>query len=601
MSGYDTHSLPERNAVPNEYRWNLEKLFPDDASWEKGLEEYRARSGEVGKFKGTLGRSAADLFACLDFMNELEKLDERLGSYGHLRTAEDAGNSSHQDRFARYMSVASKVQATASYQTPEIQAIPDEKIAAFLKDPILEPYVIPLSKILRFKPHVLTENEEKIMALQIEANQTAQKTFTALTDVDFDFGTIDTPEGPKPLSHAAFSSFLQSHDRELRKKAYFQFYEQFEKHKNSIASLYAGSVHLDIYRARARNHPSARAMALFPDKVPETVYDNLVGTVNANLEVLHRYYALKRKALGLDTLRHYDVYVPIVKDVTVRHTYEQAVEVIHEALAPLGDEYRDTLRDGLLGRWVDRYENKGKRSGAFSAGSYFGDPHILMNYKDDNVNHVFTLAHEGGHSMHSWYSVRNNPFQYYNYTIFEAEVASTFNEEFIADYLFDRAAGDSMKAYLIGKQVDDMIGTLFRQTMFAEFEHVTHSMVEEGKSLTVESLRAEYRKLQEKYFGSEMALEECSDLEGLRIPHFYRAFYVYKYATGMSAAIALARTVKDGGESDRERYLGFLKSGGSKYPLESLEIAGVDMSRAEPVQAAIDKFGGLVGELEGLL
>lgn len=296
-------------------------------------------------------------------------------------------------------------------------------------------------------------------------------------------------------------------------------------------------------------------------------------------------------------MRLYDVYVPIIKDIKVHNTYEEAVEIIVKALSPLGEDYCRTLKEGLLGGWVDKYENKGKRSGAFSAGSYVGDPYILMNYKEDVLRAVFTLAHEGGHSMHSWYSVNNNPFQNYDYTIFEAEVASTFNEQLIAKYLIDNAENSDMKKFLINKQIDDIIATIFRQTMFAEFELITHTMAEEGVPLTVDSLRAEYRKLLEKYFGSNVELEELSDLEGLRIPHFYRAFYVYKYATGLSAAFALSEKVLTGGEREREDYLSFLKSGGSKFPLDSLKLAGVDMSSPEPVQDAMKKFESLVNEL----
>ncbi len=595
------NAIPQRGEVDDRFKWNLSGLFSSEAEWEQARTELEGLLPGIESFKGRLGRSAGDLRTALDYMNRVGILGERLGSYAHLRLSEDAGDSRNQERFARYLALAARVEALASYQAPEIQAIPEEAIEGFLRDEVLSDHVISLRKVLRFKPHVLSEREERLLAMQTETNQTASKAVSALTDVDLDFGQVDTPEGPRPLSQSTYSSFLINPDRAVRERAYFHFYGAFERHRNTLAALYAGSVQLDIYRARIRSYPSARAAALFPDKVPEEVYDNLIATNGTNLDALHANYELRRRALGVENLRLFDVYVPLVKDIRVTHTYEEAVDLVIPALAPLGREYCETLRSGLTGGWVDRYENKGKRSGAFSAGSFTGDPYILLNYKEDVLRDVFTMAHEGGHSMHSWYSVRNNPFQHYSYTIFEAEVASTFNEELLAVYLYQHAESDAMRAYLIGKQVDDIIATIFRQTMFAEFEQVTHAMVESGGALTVDSLRSEYGKLLRKYFGPAVAIEEASDLEGLRIPHFYRAFYVYKYATGMAASIALSRRVLAGGAAEREAYLSFLKSGGSRYPLESLALAGVDMASPQPVQAALDTFRELVARLEGLL
>jgi oligoendopeptidase F len=391
---------------------------------------------------------------------------------------------------------------------------------------------------------------------------------------------------------------MENPDRELRRRAYAAFYGRFDAHKTTLASLYAGSVKQDVIRARVRNFPSARAAALFPDNVDEAVYDNLIAAVGRNLAPLHRYYSLRKRVLKLPELRHYDVYAPLVPKAVRRTGWNEAVDLVTAALVPLGDEYVETLRAGLLGRWADRYENKGKRSGAFSAGSYSGEPYILMNYKDDAVRDVFTLAHEGGHSMHSWYSARSNPFMQYSYTFFEAEVASTFNEELLFRHLKQNSAEEDLKLYLVNKRADDLLATLYRQTMFAEFEHITHKLEEGGTPLTVEVLRAEYRKLQKKYFGPGMVPEPESDLEGLRIPHFYRAFYVYKYATGVSAALALAERVLAGGPREREDYFSFLKSGGSRFPIYSLKLAGVDMSSPAPVEAACAVFARLVDELE---
>ncbi|MDD5076565.1 MAG: oligoendopeptidase F, partial [Sphaerochaetaceae bacterium] len=429
----------------------------------------------------------------------------------------------------------------------------------------------------------------------------AQNTFGALTNVDFDFGTITTLDGEMPLTQSTFSSFMQNRNRELRKKAYVQFYDVYDKHKNAIASLYEASVKQDIFLSKVRNYSDSRSMFLFPDRVDPSVYDNLIASVHEAFPLLHRYYDIRRKMLGLDKLAHYDVYVPLVEGVEVHHGYEEAVNIIVEALAPLRSQYVQIIKTGLTEeRWVDRYENKGKRAGAFSSGGYGGKPYILMNYKEDVLRDVFTLAHEGGHSMHSYFSARNNPYASYDYTIFEAEVASTFNEHLLADYLLKKADSTDMKAFILNKQLDDIVATLFRQTMFAEFEKLVHEQVESGEPITVDSLRKTYRGLLESYFGPEVELLEESDLEGLRIPHFYRAFYVYKYATGISASMALAEKVMRGDASDRDRYLEFLKSGGSTYPIDSLRKAGVDMSKPEPVRLATKRFGDLLDRFEQL-
>ena len=593
-------AIPERSQIATADQWDLAKLFPAEDAWEQGIKDYQAMLPRIAAFRGTLAESAANLRACLEFLNELEMLDERVGYYAMLRTSEDAGDSDNQGRSARYLNVVSRAEAEKSYIAPEIQAIPDAVIEQFLADESLAEFAISLRKLLRFKPHVLPAEQERLLALQIEANQTARKAFAALTDVDLDFGSVDTPDGPVPLSQSSWSQLMIHPDRDLRRRAYLQFYGHFEQHRNTLAALFGGSVQLDIYRARVRGYPSAREAALFPDRVDAAVYDNLIAAVHDNLAQLHTYYTLRKRILALDELRHYDVYVPLTSDVRVRHSYDEAVEVVIAALAPLGDDYCATLRAGLRSGWVDRYENKGKRSGAFSAGSFVGDPYILMNYKEDVLRDVFTLAHEAGHSMHSWNSVRHNPIQHYSYSIFEAEVASTFNEQLLFHYLMERADSREMKAYLVGKQADDIIATVYRQTMFAEFEHLTHRMAEQGEPLTVDSLRATYRQLLERYFGAEMVLEEVSDLEGLRIPHFYNAFYVYKYATGLAAAVALAERVLDSGADARDRYMAFLRSGGSRYPLQSLQLAGVDMSSPAPVEQALRVFGTLVRQLEQL-
>ena len=596
-----TETIPNRSEVSPEHCWNLSGLFESNALWEEGLVTLEKMTGEIERFRGKLGESAETLRECLDFNMELGLLGERLGSYAQLRTAQDGGNSEEQGRFSRYMNVAVRLEAAMSYQVPEMQQIPDDTMNGYLETDNLAEYKIYLSRILRFKPHILSEKEERLLTMQAEFSRTSRSVFSALTNVDMEFGQIETPDGKRPLTQSTYNSYIIHPERDVRRQAYLGLLKEFEGHKHSLAGLYSGSVQLDTYRSEVRNHPSAIEAALFSDDVPIGVYDNLIDSVHNHLDVLQAYYEIRRKTLGLDELRLYDVHVPLISNVTRHHTYEQAVELIAKALQPLGDEYTAVLEEGLLGGWVDRYENKGKRSGAFSAGSYGGDPYILINYKDDTFDDVFTLAHEAGHSMHSWYSVANNPFQHYDYTIFVAEVASTFNEQLLTHYLLESTDDDRFRAYLINKQIDGAIGTIFRQTMFAEFEKITHEMAESNQPLTIDALRSEYRKLLEIYFGSKVRLEDASDMEGLRIPHFYRAFYVYKYATGLSAAIALSQRVLKGGGKELNQYMSFLKSGGSKYPLEQLRDAGVDMATPEPVNSAMAAFKSNVEQLEKLL
>ena len=598
-------SIPLRSEGRAEDKWDLSKLFRNDDEWNTGLAAFEKEAGKIPSYRGTLGKSAESLAAWFIYIRDLGILEERLGYYSDLRQTEDEGDSAARTMTGRFTMASAKANAASSWADPEIMAIPEADMNKFLSSPLLDEYRIYLRKLLRFKKYTLSDREERIMALHAEGEGACHDAFSVLTNVDLDFGVMETPEGKRPLSQSTWSVFMENPDRELRKKAYMTFYGHFNAHRNTIAALYAGQVKQDVIGARIRGYSSARAQALYRDDVSESVYDNLIATIGRNLGPLHRYYGLRKKALKLTELRHYDVYAPLVSTIKKTTTWNEAVDIISTALAPLGDEYVSTLRSGLLGRWADRYENKGKRSGAFSAGSFSGDPYILMNYKDDSIRDVFTLAHEGGHSMHSWYSSANNPYMHYHYTIFEAEVASTFNEELLFRYFMKNSGSSNnaadLRLYVVNKRVDEILATLYRQTMFAEFEKRSQELEEQGSPLTVDILRGEYRKLLEKYFGADMVLENESDLEGLRIPHFYRAFYVYKYATGVSASLALAEKVLSGGEKERQDYFSFLKSGGSRFPIESLKLAGVDMSTPAPVEAACNAFGKLVDELEKLL
>jgi oligoendopeptidase F len=417
------------------------------------------------------------------------------------------------------------------------------------------------------------------------------------------FGSLKDETGTDTaLSQSTFSSFLVKRDRSLRKDAFHQFYAEFKAHQYTLASTLASSIRTDVFHARARHYSSAREAALFRDDVPVAVYDTLISTVRSRLPALFRYYALRKKVLQLDEIHAYDTAVPMVSKIQTRVSFDDAIEKVLSALTPLGEEYCRVLSEGMReGRWCDRYENKGKRSGAFSSSSYQAPPYILMNYKEDVFADVYTLAHEIGHSMHSWYACRNQPFQTYDYPIFLAEVASTFNEELLTHHLLEQTTDPAMRAYLINRQIDDIRGTVYRQTMFAEFEKVAHAMEEQGDALTLDGFRQIYRVLLQDYFGRDFSLDAELDLECLRIPHFYSAFYVYKYATGMSAAVALAHGVLSGERGAVERYLGFLKSGGAEFPLPTLRKAGVDMTQPEPIVQTLDLFERRVEELEALL
>jgi oligoendopeptidase F len=439
--------------------------------------------------------------------------------------------------------------------------------------------------------------------MQGQMSEASNQIFRQLNDADLKWPTMKNEKGQRvELGHSSFSAFLHSPSRAVRKNAFHTYYTQYTAHQHSLAAALNGSVQRDVYYAKARNYKSARESALFADNVPLSVYDNLIGSVHANLPALYRYYDLRKRAMKLKEIHQYDTYVPILSNQEKRHSWDQAVRVVIDALQPLGDEYCRTLTAGLTSeRWSDRYPNAGKQSGAFSYGTFDGAPYLMMNFQPTVLDHVFTLAHEAGHSMHSWYSARNQPFQYYGYTIFVAEVASTFNEMLLAEHLMKKARTKQERAYLINRQLDGIRGTILRQTMFAEFEKVTHALVEGGEPLTVDTLRKEYRKLLELYFGPDFAIDPELELECLRIPHFYRAFYVYKYATGLSAAIALSQRVLNGTNGELEAYLRFLKGGCSKWPLDLLRDAGVDMESPEPVNTALAYFDRLVGELDELL
>lgn len=596
-------TIPARKDIPESDKWDLSSIYKSNEEWEENLKVLPSLTEKVVQYKGRLGESSDVLLEALKALEEAELRMETVYHYASLQHEADEDDSSATDRDGRAMMAYTRMMSDLSFIDPEIQSVDETKLRKWISLPEFKDYKIYIEKLLHFKKYILSEKEERILSLQMQPAQTPYNAFSVLSNVDMNktFGTVNVCGEERPLTETTWSVFMENQDRKVREEAYKKFYKKFEEHQNTIAALYAGNVNQDVFLMRARGYSSSLEMALFGNKVPVSVYHNLIDCVHKNLVPLHEYYALRKKVLGVDELRHYDVYVPLVKSVETKTSYDEAVEICRKALSPLGTEYTDRLCDGLKNGWVDRYENVGKRSGAFSSGSYIGNPYILLNYKDDVIRDVFTMAHEGGHSMHSWYSVHNNPFMCYDYTIFEAEVASTFNEELVFEYLLKNAETKEMRAYLLSMRAGDILATLYRQTMFAEFELKAHELVEGGTPLTAELLRKTYRELLELYFGPEMHFEPNSDMEGLRIPHFYSSFYVYKYATGISAALALAKRVTEGGAKEREDYFAFLKSGGSRYPIESLRIAGVDMEKTKPVQDACDEFAKVIAELKEIL
>jgi len=595
--------VPTRTEVPEADTWDLTRLYPTPADWEADFAKVKAEAPAMTGFRGRIGESPAILRECMECEKGVDQLLERLHHYASLRVAGDSSDDTGLALDGRLRNFYTDWMAMCAFVTPEIQAISDDDFARWLKDPALAEWSIRLGKVRRYKPHVLSENEERLMALSSHALGANRETFSQLTNVDMRFGNVENERGElEPLSPSSFVGFLERDDRGVRERAFFQFYKEFEEHAYTLAAAFGGSVRADVFHARARRHSSALEAALFPDAVPRSIYDNLVSAVRDHLPVLHEYYELRRRLLGLEDLHHYDCYTPLVKEVPTDYAFDDASRLICESLHHLGNEYTTTLEEGLVrGRWVDRYENKGKRSGAFSSGSYGNPPFILMNFKRNVFSDTYTLAHEAGHSMHTWLSQQNQSYQDHHYPIFLAEVASTFNEELLTHHLLETRQEPMFRALVLNRQIDDIRGTVFRQTMFAEFERDIHAMEEAGEALTLTSIRACYRKLLDAYFGPKFTVDPVLELECLRIPHFYSAFYVYKYATGLSASVALSQRVLNGGKAEIDAYHGFLRSGGSRYPLETLRAAGVDLETPEPVRATLSLFKQRVDELAAIL
>lgn len=591
-----------RDQLQERDTWNLKGLYASVNDWQADCIALESQLGAYASFAGTLGTSAARLKACLEFDSQLSRTLESIYTYAHLRNDEDKTHTGHQADYEKATQLLTRYQQASSFINPELMGIPEATMRDFLNDPELEFFKYHIEKQLRFREHTLSEKEEALLAASSEMARTPQNVFGMLDNTDLNLGQIeDAEKRTVQITHGNFQSLLQNYDRRVRREAFESVYKSYEQHQYTFAALLDGSLKKDMFYARARNYPSVREQALFTENIPVTVYDQLIETVHNNLEPLYKYFAIRKRLLKLDELHVYDCSVPLVENINWNMNYEKAVIMIGEALAPLGEDYVATVTQGLLeNRWVDRYECKGKRSGAYSSGCYDSNPFILMNYMDDNINSVYTLAHEAGHSMHSHFSKTHQEFLYADYTIFVAEVASTFNEALLTRYFLNQDIGPDMKIYLLCREIDNFRGTLYRQTMFAEFERDIYTSAEAGNAMTVDSFKDIYNQLLMRYFGSEVTLDPCLALECFRIPHFYFGFYVYKYATGISAAYALAERVTKGGDAELEDYLNFLKSGGSKYPIDLLKGAGVGMSSPKPVATALKKFKNLVDELETL-
>ncbi|MFT9598733.1 oligoendopeptidase F [Mesobacillus sp.] len=595
--------LPARDEVSAENTWRLEDIFAVDEQWEKEFNEVKGLIPSVQEYQGKLGESAEQLYSALQLQDKLLERLGRLYTYAHMRYDQDTTNSFYQGLDDRIKNLYSQAASALAFIVPEILAVDEEKIKGFLNEKEeLKLYEHALEEINLQRPHVLSAEEEALLAQASEVMSSPSNTFGMLNNADLEFPSIKDENGEEvEITHGRYIRFLESEDRRVREDAFKAVYKTYGSFKNTFSSTLSGNIKKDNFNARIRKYDSARHAALSANNIPESVYENLVNTVNDNLHLLHRYVKLRRKVLGLDKLHMYDLYTPLVKDVKMEIPYGEAKEYVLKGLAPLGDEYNNILKEGFENRWVDVYENKGKRSGAYSSGAYGTNPYILMNWQD-NVNNLFTLAHEFGHSVHSYYTRKTQPYPYGNYSIFVAEVASTCNEALLNDYMLKTIDDEQKRLYLLNHYLEGFRGTVFRQTMFAEFEHMIHQKAQNNEALTADSLTKDYYELNKKYFGEEdIIIDEEIGLEWSRIPHFYYNYYVYQYATGFSAATALSKQILEEGEPAVERYIDFLKSGSSDYPIEVLKKAGVDMTSSKPIEDALKVFEEKLNEMEALL
>ncbi len=595
-------TLPKRQEIPQEYKWRLEDIYGTDDQWEQEFSLVKARIQELDKYKEKLKDSGKTLLECLQLRDEVSQLIEKLFVYARMRKDEDNTNAIYQALTDRATSLSIAVDSAMSYIVPEILAIPGESLAEFQKTEAgLAQYKHYLDELTRQKEHILSAREEQLLAQAGELAHAPQSIFGMLNNADIKFPSIKDEQGQEiEVTKGRYIQLMESPDRRVRKDAFTALYSTYQGLKNTLSATLNSSVKKDVFYSRVRKHNSALEAALDDDNMPVSVYENLIKTVRENLEPMYRYVALRKKVLGVEELHMYDLYTPIVKDVKMDIPYQEAVKKVEQALNPLGQEYLDKLREGFTSGWLDVYENEGKTGGAYSWGSYGTHPYVLLN-NQGTLNDMFTIAHEMGHALHTYYSNREQPYIYAHYKIFLAEVASTLNESLLMGYMLKNTTDKQEKLYLLNHYLEQFRGTVYRQTMFAEFEKIIHEKVEAGEALTPELLNSIYHRLNVDYYGPDMVVDAAVDVEWSRIPHFYNAFYVYKYATGFSAATALARQILEEGEPAVNRYLDFLKGGNADYPLNLLKKAGVDMTSPQPVATALSVFNDLVRHMEELL
>jgi len=595
------HELRERKDIPAEYKWKLEDIFSSNEEWEKTFLEAEKLIGFAEKYRGKLAESP-DLFVeCLEWSDNLSLNIEELYTYARMRRDEDNRIAVYQGMTDKASMLSVRAGSALSFIVPEILAMPEDRLQDLRKDPRLEIYNHYLENIIRQKDHVLSLAEEKLLAEASELASAPSNIFSMANDADLKIGYISDEQGNQvELTKGNFIKYMESTNRRVRKEAFQTLYTAYGRQINTWAAMLNSSVKADVFFARVRRYNSAIEAALDNDNVPLTVYDSLISTVNEFLPQFHRYLRLRRQVLGLDELHMYDIYVPLVPELDTHIPFAEAKAIVKEGLQPLGEEYLKVLELGCNSGWIDIYENIGKTSGAYSWGTYKSHPYVLLNHQD-TLDSLFTLAHEMGHALHTYFSNKNQIHLYAGYKIFVAEVASTLNESLVIQHLINTTKDNKMKAYLLNHYLEQFRGTVFRQTMFAEFEKMTHTALESNQALTAEYLSQIYRDLNHKYYGAEVKIDEEIAIEWARIPHFYNAFYVYKYATGFSAATALAHQILKEGSPAVERYMTFLASGGSDYPINLLRKAGVDMEKPEPVRQALEVFTALLNQLEKLL
>ncbi|MCX7569782.1 oligoendopeptidase F [Tumebacillus sp. DT12] len=595
-------AIKKRSEIETAYQWNLGTMYQSNEEWERDYQKAQEMFPQVEAFKGRLGESSATLLAALRLQDEIAQVLENVYVYANMNSHTDTANSANQALADRSNTLMAKAMSSLSFYKPEILELPAETLEQFLKEnEDLRVYGTFLQRLMDEKEHVLSPELEDLLARTSELADAPDTIFSMLTNADLEFGTVEDSQGNEhAVSEGMYRLLLENRDRVLRENAFKRLFGTYGKFRNTLSAAYSANVKKDVFYAQAKKYNSSLEMSLFPDNVPTDVYNNLIAAVHENLDTMHRYVALRKKVLKVDDLHYYDLFVPMVENVEMSVTYEEAKEKSLTALAPLGDEYVSVVKRSFDENWIDVYPNQGKRSGAYSWGSYSSSPFILMNY-NDSLDSLFTLVHELGHSVHSYYSHKDQPYVYGNYTIFVAEVASTLNENLLLEKLLAETTDKQQRMYLLNHSLDQFRSTMFRQTMFAEFEKICHATIEEGGALTADVLREIYGDLNKKYYGPDLVIDDELHNEWSRIPHFYNSFYVYKYATGFAAAIALGRQIMGEGAPAVERYLNFLSGGSSKDPLDLLKGAGVDMSSPQPIHDALQVFKERLAELEQLM